>query len=736
VPSAGRHGSFAGIVGKIDARLCAFALAHARALLCGLAALPYLPGAWLMLRGGIPDVLFPGDGATLELRLLDAAHGQLQLGAYSRFLWSHPGPAYFYLALPFYELLHQRGTALNLFVFLSSLTCAIASVLTARKLRGDFFAGAVAVLLGVYETLGVPFAMSSEWNPSVPLFPFVLMFFLAARLALGAGGGGGSSGRDGRSRRQASAVALPAFAFVGSAVVQTHLGYLPEVVLLSAAALLWSTGRWLWPRDRARVAPASEKRSAVAWSLIATAGVLAVCWALPVAEQMTARSGNLGRLFLFFTTPRAHEHTWSVATVQVFSQMAVMPLAIARALRLVEAGAPSSAVVMWLAGSQCLVVIAALVAGIRRRDVGLAVMATLAAGEILAAIGAVHAIRGGIYPYLVFWTSTVGFLSWVVAAAWLSRSPRQGPVARGVAMGLAIVGTLGLGGAVAGAFGHVQLFHEREVAVEKLAHAVESYLVSTTDRGGAGSGAGSGAGMRPIVRIVSPDTWPAALAVVLHLRKKAIPVAVEENWLYMVGRSFAAQGDTAYALTFGDAAFHNASRSRRDLELVAASQKETGGIVDKIGEKNVESIYVYREDRRYLRDHRVVGDPASVSARGVVGDPRRVADSVIPEEGSLWDSPVTVVLSAPTSSIEVPVPPGDVVGAFLSADGNDVYAVKCIGADGLSWLLGPRRREEAEAGMRTHMLFSDSLASCHAIEVTPLSGDGAYSVGEVGFLRR
>ncbi len=67
------------------------------------------------MQRGVPDVLFTGDGAALELRVLRAVRGVQFLGPYSRFGWSHPGPAYFYLASPFYELFGERGPALNLF---------------------------------------------------------------------------------------------------------------------------------------------------------------------------------------------------------------------------------------------------------------------------------------------------------------------------------------------------------------------------------------------------------------------------------------------------------------------------------------------------------------------------------------------------------------------------------------------------------------------------------------------
>ena len=64
-------------------------------------------------------------------------------------------------------------------------------------------------------------------------------------------------------------------------------------------------------------------------------------------------------------------------------------------------------------------------------------------------------------------------------------------------------------------------------------------------------------------------------------------------------------------------------------------------------------------------------------------------------------------------------------------------AVRLLVATALGGILGFQRAHVGKAaGMRTHILFTDSLSSCLAIEVRPISGDGAYSIGELGLLRR
>src|SRR3954453_10908408 len=239
-------------------------------LLLAVAAAPFLPGAVQFVRHGVTDVMFPGGGAVLELRTWHAAHGRQLLGPYSRFQWSHPGPAFFYLSLPIYQLFHQRGPALNLFVLLANFAAATALVLTARRLRGDLCALVVAVLLAVYETIGAPFPLSGEWNPMTPILPLALLVFLCVRLGSGAVG------------------VLPGVAFVASAIVQTHVGFTP------AALYLVTTGTLFGFRELFVVRGAGGlDRRRLALALGATAVVSSLLWALPVYEDLSRPEGNL-----------------------------------------------------------------------------------------------------------------------------------------------------------------------------------------------------------------------------------------------------------------------------------------------------------------------------------------------------------------------------------------------------------------------------------------------------------
>jgi hypothetical protein len=94
-----------------------------------------------------------------------------------------------------------------------------------------------------------------------------------------------------------------------------------------------------------------------------------------------------------------------------------------------------------------------------------------------------------------------------------------------------------------------------------------------------------------------------------------------------------------------------------------------------------------------------------------------------------------VILTTTASAIEVAVPDGPLAGVFVSADGNDGYAVDCVAADGTKSRLGSIP-DDRGGGMQTDVIFSSALAGCRSVVVSPVGGDDAYSIGEIGFLVR
>lgn len=75
-----------------------------------------------------------GDGALGELAVREAANGERLLGAYSRFGWNHPGPAFFYWAVPFVAEAGTRGFFLAAISWNAAASVGI--VLLGRRIWG------------------------------------------------------------------------------------------------------------------------------------------------------------------------------------------------------------------------------------------------------------------------------------------------------------------------------------------------------------------------------------------------------------------------------------------------------------------------------------------------------------------------------------------------------------------------------------------------------------------------
>ena len=495
-----------------------------------MTAAPFVSGAVQFLRHGVTDVMFTGDGAVLELRTLHAAHGRELLGPYSRFQWSHPGPAFFYLALPIYQLFHQRGAALNLFVLIANLAAAATLVWTSRRLRGDLFALAVAVLLAVYETIAAPFPLSGEWNPMTPILPLALLVFLCVRLGSGEVG------------------VLPAVALVASAIVQTHIGFTPAALYLAATGALFCFRELFVVRARGKI----DRRRAVL-SLGAAAVVSTLLWALPLYEDLSRPAGNLHLLRVFFSLPHPNEHSWQVAIDVVSGQLAIFPLALCHAL-----GRASMNVGMTgrhlLAGGQAVAVAAALVIALRRRDQPAALLSAMALGLFVVATYAVHEIRGEIFGHLIAWISVLGFIACAaVATALLPAVAGAGRLNVGV-----LLVALPLLALALHAGGDKPMVRDRDVPLESLTADVEMFLhQARVDH------------LR--LEIAAHDEWPRAAGLIVTLAKHGFAVTVTDDWLFMFGRQLAPEAREVPALVIADAPIAAELRLRPAYEPIGTA---------------------------------------------------------------------------------------------------------------------------------------------------------------------
>jgi hypothetical protein len=513
----------------LSARRATFAL-------LAVAAVPFLPCALDILRHGLPDILWSGDGAVLEIRTLHAVHGRQLLGPYSRFLWSHPGPAFFYLAAPFYRLCHLRGSGIQLAVLSTNFVAAAALVFTARRLRGDLFAFAVGVLLAVYEAIGAPFPLFGEWNPMTPILPLALLFFLAARL------GGGAVG------------ALPAVALVASAIVETHLGFAPVALYLAVTGALFCFRELYVVGDAAGIATvATMNRRRVARALALTGGVLVLLWALPVYEDLTRHPGNLHQLRVFFTAPHRPEHSWGVVADTVAGQLAILPLSLARAMgrATIDAGATTRTV---LAVGELAALLAALGLALRRRDPVAALLSAAALGAIVVAAFSVRVIRGELFGYLVAWISVLGLLACAAIATLFLRPP--GPPRRAALVVLAVGLPLLLVALHANA--DTPLVRDRNAPLEDAASALTRFVRDARLD-------------HPRLEIATHDRWPEAAAFILALSKQGLAVTVTDDWLFMFGDELRAIPGPHPSLIVADETDAAPLRARPDCHLVASA---------------------------------------------------------------------------------------------------------------------------------------------------------------------
>ncbi len=517
------------------------AAAMAAAVLVGL--------VHLATSSGTP-LVFGGDQAVLALQVHEATRFHATLGPYSRFGWSHLGPALFYLFAPLYAL--TGGSPWSLLadsLLLNGVSLCLALVVV-RRFGGEWAArwalvptGLVAVALGAlsFETL---------WNPNLEGATVLLMVVLAAAACTGSG------------------PSVVGVALVGTYLVQTDIGTVPVVGATAVCAVGgYALRRFRRPAGgrrhrsahaharpaaapggtaRRSAAPGGTARPAAApggtahrprrpWAAWALGGagavVVVVAWIPPLVQQVTGHPGNISRLVHFFTTPQngpgtaGSNHSFAQAWHVVANTVSVVPFGTVPATTPFTGASTARQAV--LAAS---LVASALAVGwaARRRNAFALGLGLVSLVGLAASVVAAMRIVGPVYSYLMLWAVFLPVPAWI--ALGILVAGRSAPDARrrhatgGVRLGAAVVASLVL--VVPTALFARQL-GEVPWSTSAPDHQIPAIASFASSRLAATSG-------RSVLLVIgNADRWPVVAGVMLALTDRGDHPEVQPAWAFM-----------------------------------------------------------------------------------------------------------------------------------------------------------------------------------------------------------
>ena len=331
------------------------------------------------------------DWSVQELQVARAVRLQTELGPYSRYGWSHPGPTFSYLSVPLYLASGRQIGGLAATAAALNLVWVSAMVVLARRAGGAAAAWSIVVAAVVfYRAFGLE-GLADPWNPFVVVLPVALVAVGSAATLAGV------------------RAALPVTVAAGSLAVQSHLGSVPVVAglmgVMGGAVLITA-----W-RSRS----VSIDRQWLIW-LAGSAAILVVLWVLPLREQVTSEPGNLGQILQFLRTRQGSQ---SPATV-VRTVGGQLTFAVPTMYQQLDPGgswAPRGVTLVGrLAVFASLTTVLAVTALRRRQVFPLALAGSVLVGAAVASIAAARA-TGDLYPYLT--TSALGLgLVLVATTTW------------------------------------------------------------------------------------------------------------------------------------------------------------------------------------------------------------------------------------------------------------------------------------------------------------------------------
>ncbi len=243
------------------------ALAAAAVTLLGVGAVVGAVQVWRT--GWTPSA----DQAFIELRVRDVPGDPPLLGVFSRYGWSHPGPALFYLLAVPYRLAGGASEALAAAALAAQVLVVAVTAFLARRL--DRVAGITVLVALQVVLLAAGAAVTRDpWNPYVPLVASGLLVVCVWG--------------TGERRRMPAALLVP----TATVLVQSHAaaGTLAVASLVLAGIALWWSGR--------DPLPDGAVRRPVPWAPLGAGAVVGVLmWLPPVIAQLTGEPGRIGELF-------------------------------------------------------------------------------------------------------------------------------------------------------------------------------------------------------------------------------------------------------------------------------------------------------------------------------------------------------------------------------------------------------------------------------------------------------
>jgi hypothetical protein len=504
------------ILGAAAAAMLLYLGRRVAAMRIGAATLLALFGilALIGIAGSGPPKVPEGDMAVLESYTLRAARGELLVGPYSRFIWNHPGPLYFYLQAPFHVLTSYRSEALWAGALTLNLTSLAVIFWMAIRKGGSLLGVSIAALSGFF-LWRVSDVLTSPWNPHVLVLPMMALVIVASAMATG------------------SLAVFPAIALLATFVGQTHVGLLPVALAVAGVATLLALlfANRAGEADRRRVLRIAN----------ATAWLLLILWVLPLAEELHATRGNLSRLWEFFFI---EERTGQELSPAFNAWAEMISGVLSPSLRVGWGGVLRASGRVWLPYAAVLQLVALAGISVHRARKGDRFSSALAGLLCLAWIVAgwsVTRIEDALVDHAVFWITGLGVLGTaVIASTVLELTPLRRWITNRMAaaacaaiwLWCATMGVQRLNARVARASDPTSA----ERRAQYFVHEIKAYLQKNPT-------------LKPLIRI-DQDAWPVAAGAIVQLQKDNVPFAVERQWLFMFSGAAAANGDENLVVLF------------------------------------------------------------------------------------------------------------------------------------------------------------------------------------------